>query len=49
MELVARRMNITREQAIGQVALSDFLKVPATVQDTAMLIASDCARMMTPL
>ena len=50
MEFVARRMNITKEQAIGQVALSNFLKVPATVQDTAnaaVLIASDRARMMT--
>jgi len=50
MEFVAGRMNITKEQAIGQVALSNFLKVPATVQDTAnaaVLIASDRARMMT--
>jgi 3-oxoacyl-[acyl-carrier protein] reductase len=50
MDLVAGRMNITKEQAIEQVALSNFLKVPATVQDTAnaaVLIASDRARMMT--
>jgi NAD(P)-dependent dehydrogenase (short-subunit alcohol dehydrogenase family) len=50
MEFVSRRMNITKEQAIGQVALSNFLKVPATVQDTAnaaVLIASDRARMLT--
>lgn len=50
MEFVAGRMGITKEQAIGQVALSNFLKVPATVQDTAdaaVLIASDRARMMT--
>ena len=50
MGFVADRMNITKEQAIGQVALSNFLKVPATVQDTAnaaVLIASDRARMMT--
>jgi hypothetical protein len=50
MDFVARRMNITKEQAIGQVALSNFLKVPATVKDTAntaVLIASDRARMMT--
>jgi NAD(P)-dependent dehydrogenase (short-subunit alcohol dehydrogenase family) len=50
MEFVAARMNITKEQAIGQVALSNFLKVPATVNDTAnaaVLIASDRARMMT--
>ena len=50
MDFVASRMNITRDQAIGQVALSNFLKIPATVQDTAnaaVLIASDRARMMT--
>ena len=50
MEFVASRMQITKEQAIGQVALSNFLKIPATVQDTAnaaVLIASDRARMMT--
>ena len=50
MDFVAGRMNITKEQAIGQIALSNFLKVPATVQDTAnaaVLIASDRARMMT--
>jgi NAD(P)-dependent dehydrogenase (short-subunit alcohol dehydrogenase family) len=50
MELVAAKMNITKEQAIGQVALSNFLKVPATVKDTAnaaVLIASHRARMMT--
>ena len=50
MEFVAGRMNITKQQAIGQVALSNFLKTPATVQDTAnaaVLIASDRARMMT--
>jgi len=50
MAFVAGRMSITKEQAIGQVALSNFLKVPATVQDTAnaaVLIASDRARMMT--
>ena len=50
MDFVAGRMSITREQAIGQVALSNFLKTPATVRDTAsaaVLIACDRARMMT--
>jgi 3-oxoacyl-[acyl-carrier protein] reductase len=50
MEFVAARMNITKEQAIGQMAQANFLKVAATVQDTAnaaVLIASDRARMMT--
>lgn len=50
MNFVAGRMNITKEQAIGTIALGNFLKVPATVQDTAnaaVLIASDRARMLT--
>ena len=50
MDFVAARMNISKEQAIGQIAHSNFLRVPATVQDTAnvaVLIASDRARMMT--
>ena len=50
MELVAGQMNITKDQAMAQIAQSNFLKVPATVQDTAnaaVLIASDRARMMT--
>jgi len=50
MGFVAGRLNITKEEAIGQVALANFLKVSATVQDTAnaaVLIASDSARMMT--
>jgi 3-oxoacyl-[acyl-carrier protein] reductase len=50
MDFIAGRMNITRDQAIGQVAQSNFLKVPATVKDTAnaaVLIASNRARMMT--
>jgi NAD(P)-dependent dehydrogenase (short-subunit alcohol dehydrogenase family) len=51
MEFVASRMKITKDQAIGQVALSNFLKAAATVQDTAnaaVLIASDRARMRRP-
>jgi NAD(P)-dependent dehydrogenase (short-subunit alcohol dehydrogenase family) len=50
MDFIAGRMHITKEQAIAQVAQSNFLKVPATVQDTAnaaVLIASDRARMLT--
>jgi len=42
-------LNITREQAVAQIAQSTFLKVPATVADTAnaaVLVASDCARML---
>jgi NADP-dependent 3-hydroxy acid dehydrogenase YdfG len=44
----AERLKITKEQAIGRVAHSTFLKVPATVKDTAnaaVLIAADRARM----
>ena len=50
MDFLAGRLNITKDQAIAQIAHSNFLKVPATVQDTAnaaVLIASDRARMMT--
>jgi len=50
MELLAKQLNITKDQAMAQIAQLNFLKVPATVQDTAnatVLIASDGARMMT--
>jgi NAD(P)-dependent dehydrogenase (short-subunit alcohol dehydrogenase family) len=50
MSFVAGQLNITKDQAIAQVAQSNFLRVPATVQDTAnaaVLIASDRARMLT--
>jgi 3-oxoacyl-[acyl-carrier protein] reductase len=49
-ELMARRLNITTEQATTQIAQLNFLKVPATVADTAnaaVLIASNRARMLT--
>jgi NAD(P)-dependent dehydrogenase (short-subunit alcohol dehydrogenase family) len=50
MDILARQLNITRDQAVAQVAQSNFLKVAATVADTAnaaVLIASDRARMVT--
>src|SRR5215469_9197437 len=50
MDFLAGQLHITKDQAIAQVAQSSFLKVPATVRDTAnaaVLIASDRARMMT--
>ena len=50
MEFLSGQLSITKEQAMAQIAQSSFLKVPATVQDTAnaaVLIASDRARMMT--
>lgn len=48
--LIAGRVNITKDQAMEQISQYNFLKVAATVQDTAnaaVLIASDRARMMT--
>jgi len=50
MDFAGRQLNITRDQAMAQIAQSNFLKVSATVQDTAnaaVLIASDRARMLT--
>lgn len=49
-EIVASQLNITKDQAMAQIGRQNFLKVPATVADTAnaaVLIASDRARMMT--
>jgi len=50
MDFLAGQLNITKDQAMAHVAQSSFLKVSATVQDTAnavVLIASDRARMLT--
>jgi NAD(P)-dependent dehydrogenase (short-subunit alcohol dehydrogenase family) len=50
MGMVASQLNITKDQAMAQIAQQNFLKLPATVQDTAnaaVLIPSDRARMMT--
>jgi len=50
MDFVAVQLNITKDQAKAQIAQSSFLKVPATVQDTAraaVLVASDHGRMLT--
>ena len=50
MDFLASRLSITKEQATTQIAQSSFLKIPATIQDTAnaaVLIASDRARMLT--
>ena len=47
---LAGQLKITRDQAMAHIAQSSFLKVSATVQDTAnaaVLIASDRARMLT--
>ena len=50
MGFLAGQMNITKDQAMAQIGQLNFLKVHATVQDTAnaaVLIASDRARMLT--
>src|SRR5262249_61136382 len=48
--LVADRFHVTKDQALAQMGQLNFLKTPATVQDTAnaiALVASDGARMLT--
>src|SRR5262245_8484538 len=50
LDLVVRQANVTKEHAIAGMAGLDFLKVPASVTDTAkaaVLIASGRARMLT--
>jgi len=50
IDALASRMKITKDQVIVQIANVNFLKVPASVSDTAraaVLLASDRARMMT--
>jgi len=50
MEIVAGSLNITKDQAIARLAQSSFLKIPATVLDTAnaaVMVASSRSRMLT--
>jgi NAD(P)-dependent dehydrogenase (short-subunit alcohol dehydrogenase family) len=50
VDALASRMNVPRDQVIARLASLNFLKVPATVADTAraaVFLASDGARMMT--
>ena len=50
MDALAGWANVTKDQAIAQIANSNFLKTTASVSDTAnaaVLIASDRARMLT--
>ena len=50
IDAIVGRLNITKDQAVSQIANSNFLKVPATIRDTAnaaVLIASDSARLLT--
>jgi hypothetical protein len=47
MEVLAGAMNVTKDQMMTQLAGMNFLKVPASVADTAkaaVLIASDRGR-----
>jgi 3-oxoacyl-[acyl-carrier protein] reductase len=49
MDFLASQLNITKDQAMAHTTQSSFLKISATVQDTAnaaVLIASDRARML---
>jgi 3-oxoacyl-[acyl-carrier protein] reductase len=50
MDTLAGKMNVTKDQMIARMASLNFLKVSASVADTAKLavfLASDRARMMT--
>lgn len=50
MDILASKMNAPREQMIARIASFNFLKIPASVADTAKVatfLASDRARMMT--
>jgi 3-oxoacyl-[acyl-carrier protein] reductase len=50
MDILASKMNVTKDQAIERIASLNFLKVPANTSDTAKaaaFLASDRARMMT--
>jgi 3-oxoacyl-[acyl-carrier protein] reductase len=50
MEMLASKMNVTKEQMMATMANLNFLKVPASTSDTAKVaafLASDRARLMT--
>ena len=50
MEFLAGKLRIAKDQAMAQIAQSNFLKMPATVRDTAnaaVMIAFDRARLLT--
>ena len=50
MDALASKMNVTKDQMIARMASLNFLKVPASISDTAkaaVFLASDRARMMT--
>jgi 3-oxoacyl-[acyl-carrier protein] reductase len=50
IDILASKINATKEQMIARIASLNFLKVPASISDTAKaaaFLASDGARMMT--
>jgi enoyl-[acyl-carrier-protein] reductase (NADH) len=50
MDVLAGMMNVTKDEMIARIAGLNFLKVPASVSDTAKAVAflaSDRARLMT--
>jgi hypothetical protein len=50
MDALASRMKVPKDQMIARIADMNFLKVPASIGDTARaaaVLASDRARMMT--
>jgi NAD(P)-dependent dehydrogenase (short-subunit alcohol dehydrogenase family) len=50
MDALASKMHVTKDQMISRIASLNFLKVPASISDTAkaaVFLASDRARMMT--
>ena len=50
MDVLARKMNVTKDQMIARMASLNFLKTPAKTSDTAkaaVFLVSDRARMMT--
>ena len=50
MDILSSKMNVPKEQMIARIANLNFLKVPASISDTAKaaaFLASDRARMMT--
>jgi 3-oxoacyl-[acyl-carrier protein] reductase len=48
VQLIAGKLNITKDPALERIAKYNFLKIPATdTANAAVLIASDRARMLT--
>jgi NAD(P)-dependent dehydrogenase (short-subunit alcohol dehydrogenase family) len=50
LDALAGKLNVTKDQMITRMASLNFLKIPASINDTAktaVLLASDRARMMT--